>query len=238
MVPLRFVSEAMGASVDWIASTRTVEINTMGVNSSRNTSPIVRLDTGTVIPFQLNQRLSSNGSSVGDKFSAMLDTSGTSDYQGMTSGAILEGHIDAARAKTGDTPGVLGLAFDRIRMPDGQIYKVYGSLIGLDAKSVENDNGRLVAKPGAAKNDLKYVGYGAGAGALVSIITKGNLLSNTLIGGALGFLFGEIKKDPSKARDVTLESGTKFGARLTRDMSFRGSAPANQLWLILQPAKR
>ena len=162
-----------------------------------------------------------NESSVGDRFTANLDTGDLSNYQGMTNGAILEGHVDMARAKAGNTPGVLGLAFDRVRMPDGQTYKVYGSLIGLDSKSVTSENGRLVARPSAKNDNLKFVGYGAGAGALVAILTKGNVVSNTLIGGALGYLYGEIQKNPSKARNVTSEAGTQFGVRLTRDFSFQ-----------------
>jgi hypothetical protein len=180
----------------------------------------MRMDSGTVIPFRLNQSLSSNESKVGDRYTAILDTTDGASYQGLSSGAILEGHVDVARAKTGTTPGVLGLAFDRIRMPGGKTYPVTGSLIGLDSGSVSNENGRLVAKPGA-KNDLKYVGYGAGGGALVAILTKGNVITNALIGGALGFLYGEIQKSPSKARNVTLDSGSRFGVRLTNDFAFR-----------------
>ena len=225
MVPLRFLSESLGANVDWIASSRTVEISTTGnVPPLVTNSAMTRMDARTVIPFSLNRKLSSNGSTVGDRFTATLETDGAGDYQGMSSGATLEGHVDVARAKSGNTPGVLGLKFDRIRMPDGKTYPVVGSLIGLDEKSVENDNGRLVAKPGAKTNDLKYVGYGAGAGALVALITKGNVVTTTLIGGALGYLFGEIQKDPSKARDVTLEDGTKFGVLLTNGLSFRTPA--------------
>jgi hypothetical protein len=223
MVPLRFLSEALGAGVDWVASTRTVEINSTGPANQ----PVMagytnmRIERGTVIPFGLNERLSSNNSEEGDLFTANLDTSGSSHYQGMSNGSVLEGHVDVARAKTGDTPGVLGLAFDRMRMPDGKTYKVYGSLIGLDANSVMRDNGRLTAKPGAKKDNLKWVGYGAGGGALISILTKGNLLSNTLIGAALGFLYGEIQKNPSQSNNVTSESGTKFGMRLTRDLNIQ-----------------
>jgi hypothetical protein len=180
-----------------------------------------RMATGTVIPFVLVQRLTSSSASVGDRFTANLDTGGQSSYEGLPQGTVLEGSVDVVREKSGDTPGVLGLKFDRIRTPDGQVYNIYGSLIGLDKDSVTNENGRLVAKDGAKDNNLKYVGYGAGAGALVAILTDGNIVTNTLIGGALGFLFGEIQKDPSKARNVVLDSGSKFGVRLTNDLSFR-----------------
>lgn len=186
------------------------------------------MDAGTVLPFTLNQKLSSNKSSVGDRFTANIETGEYSNYQGLGNGAILEGHVDVARAKTGNTPGVLGLAFDRVRMPNGQTLRVYGTLIGLDSKSVVNENGRLVAKPGAKNDNLKYLGYGAGAGALVSVLTKGNVLNNALIGGALGYLYGEIQRSPSKARNVTAEPGMRFGVRLTRDLSFQTTSAPRQ----------
>ncbi len=228
MVPLRFLSETLGANVEWINATRTVEINTSNSNATApiaSGSSMVRMDAGTVIPFRLNQQLSSNKSAAGDRFTANLDTNGSSNYQGMASGAVLEGHVDVARAKDGDTPGVLGLLFDRVRMADGQTYPVHGSLIGLDSKSVDNDNGRLTAKSGSKSDNLKYVGYGAGGGALVAILTNGNILTNSLIGGALGYLFGEIQKNPQKSHDVTSEVGTKFGVKLNQDLSFQVASP-------------
>lgn len=219
MVPLRFLSEALGANVEWVASSRTVEIDTSAVNNSGNTYSMMKMDVGTVIPFKLNTKLTSNEAAVGDKFEATVDTS--SNYEGLPAGSILEGHVEIVKAKSGDTPGVLGLAFDRVRVQNGQTFPIRGALIGLDNKSVSNENGRLVANPGAKSNDLKYVGYGAGGGALVALLTKGNVVTTTLIGGALGYLFGEIQKDPKKANDVSLNEGSKFGVRLTRQLSFR-----------------
>ncbi|MEQ1934069.1 MAG: copper amine oxidase N-terminal domain-containing protein [Fimbriimonadaceae bacterium] len=219
MVPLRFLSESLDATVEWVASSRTVEI--MTASPVEDLPPMMTVVAGTVMPLSLSQKLSSKESRVGDIFKASLDTNGLADYQGIPNGSILEGHIDSANAKNGNTPGVLGLSFDRIRLPDGQIVPVTGTLIGLDKDSVIDENGRLVAKPGKVNDNLKYVGIGAGGGALIAILGKGNLLTNTLIGGALGFLFAELQKDPAKARDVTLESGSKFGVRLTRELMFR-----------------
>ena len=221
MVPLRFISESLGAEVEWLEATRTVEITSATTAPPYGTSyTTISMDSGTVVPFRLNQRLTSSESTAGDRFTASVDTNGMSNYQGLPTGAILEGHVDVVRAKTGTTPGVLGLKFDRVRMPDGQVYTAYGTLIGLDA-GIENVDGRLVAKNSAKDNNLKYVGYGAGAGAIVAVLTKGNVLTNSLIGAALGFLFGEDPKDPSKANNVVLDAGTRFGMRLTNDFSFR-----------------
>ena len=224
MVPLRFLSESLRASVDWLSAARTVAIWTSGNEPNPNNNnngtgyTTMVLESGTVLPFRLNKEISSKTAEKGDKFTATLDPSDFDNYQGMPNGAILEGHVDVVQPMEDGTPGVLGLAFDKVRTTDGRTYSVDGTLIGLDNKSVKNENGRITAKSGA-KNDLKYVGYGAGAGALVALITKGNVVTTTLIGSAIGYLFGEL--DRQKARDVTLKTDTKIGVRLLDDLAIR-----------------
>jgi hypothetical protein len=228
LVPLRFTAEALNANVDWIAETRTVAISTMGVETRPNLPPttpigrVVRLDANTVVPARLDTRLSSNTSRVGDRFSVTIDPpSGSAEYMGIPAGTKIEGRVHTARPKDGNTPGVLGLEFDRFRMPDGRTMAFDGALIGLDSKFVEESGGRITAKPAGRNDDLTYVGYGAGAGILLSILGKGDLLTNALIGGALGFLFGEIQKDRNKSQDVTLEPNTRLGVRLEQNVDLR-----------------
>ena len=227
MVPLRFITETLGGKIEWDHFSRTVIIRTDGVVLANNgkgsdsaTSHIIHVYAGTVIPCKLETQLSSDGSSKGDKFKATLNTDNGTDYAGLPAGTMIEGHVSMVRAKTDKAPGVLGLAFDRIRMPNGTKYAVVGNVIGLDEKSVETKNGRLVAKSGT-KNDLTFVGIGAGGGALISILTKTNLVTDSLIGGALGYLYGELKKDSSRSNNVLLKSGTTFGLHLTKDLAFR-----------------
>ena len=125
-----------------------------------------------------------------------------------------------AHAKKDNDPGVLDLAFRTLRLPDGHSYPIEGSLIGLDNKSVEKrDDGRLVAKPGHTTDRLTYVGYGAGAGLIVGLLTKHGL-EDTAIGGGLGYLFGALQKGGSKqARDVDLKVGSELGVRLDRSVA-------------------
>lgn len=230
LVPLRFTAEALDASVDWMADTRTVMITTAGnvaarPNPTNPTRPVGRTTTlpvDTVIPFRLDSKLSSNGNQVGDRFTATLaPLSDQAEYSGLPQGTRIEGRIHTAKAREGNTPGVLGFDFERITLPGGRSYPIDGALIGLDSNSVMDENGRLVARSEAKKNDLKYVGYGAGAGVLLSVLGKGNLITNALIGGALGYLYEEIQKGQQKPKDVSLDQGTKFGVRLTRELTVR-----------------
>ena len=168
----------------------------------------------------LSTRLTSNETQVGDTFTAAIDTNGNDDYQGLPKGTTIQGHVDTVRAKTDKSPGILGLEFDRIVLPNGKNYDVDASLVGLDDKSVVDENGRLVAKDSKkGKDTLKYVGYGAGGGTLVALLTKGNIITDALLGGALGWIFSELQKHPNQSNNVVLDTGAKVGMRLDHSLS-------------------
>jgi len=249
MVPLRFVSESLGADVDWQAQNRTVFITTAEAMNNpnyvrRNTERrIVRrqerreqrevrrqrntlrtaLRANSVIPVSLDDPLSSSESRSGDRFSATLRTEGQNEYAGLPQGTRIEGHVVMARPRSGNEPGVLQLAFDRVRLPDGYTEKIDGTVTGLDANSItRGDNGILQAKNGARKkgDTMVYVGYGAGAGALLGILTKNNILTTTVVGGALGLLVDQLQKNQRQPRDVNLSTGTQMGVRLEQPLEF------------------
>jgi len=224
LVPLRFIGEALGAKVAWQEPNLVAITTTDGaLAQDADVGKMLTIEANTVIPLKLNTKLTSDGSHVGDTFTAALDTKGDADYQGLPSGTMAEGHVSVVKAKDGKTPGVLGLEFDRIVLPGGKAYAVDGSLVGLDDKSVMDENGRLVAKNTTkGKDTLKYVGYGAGGGTLVALLTRGNILTNALIGGALGWIFSELQKNPSQSNNVSLDSGAAMGMRLDQRLVFNG----------------
>lgn len=230
MVPLRFISEAMGAEVNWEGANNTVAITTtlasQGQTSGVRSQPLAKtfsIPANTVIPFKLNQQLTSDGSSLGQKFTGTIDTSNSADYVGLPMGTIVEGHVDAIRPGTSKLSGVVSLAFDDIRLPNGKATQIDGSLMGLDSTNVVSQGGRLVARQPTHKN-LKYVGIGAGAGALVAIVTKGNVITTTMLGAALGYIYDMTRK-PVQPSDVVLRTGSPFGVMLNRDETFPVYAP-------------
>jgi hypothetical protein len=220
MVPLRFISESFGHDVFWNAPTRTVEITTVVAEGGGGTGTMMTIRRDTVVPFRLQTSLSSSSSRVGDRFTATINTNGESDYEGLPVGTVLEGHVGTVRARTSGAPGVIGLEFDRVRLPGGAVYNLDGSLIQLDAKSVIRESDGTIRARDDAPDDLKWVGYGAGAGILVAILTDGNLLTDALIGAALGFILGT-QIDRNRFNNVSLQPGTEFGVRLDRDLVFR-----------------
>lgn len=189
-------------------------------------STLARADAGghvvvpanSVIPVKLNATLSSATAVKGDLFSTTVVTDTGVNY-GLPPGTRIDGYVDDVRRHEGNQPGMLALSFRRIRLPDGRTYLIDGALIGLDNKSVERtSDGRLVATPGHTDKRWTYVGYGAGAGLLVGLLTK-HTFEDLLIGGGLGYLFGSLQKSHETARDVVLKSGTELGVRLDREVA-------------------
>lgn len=240
MVPIRFISEALGAYVDWDETANTVFIDTTrppdarywasgnnrdsrnrGVGANNRSFIMSVQPKGSVVPVKLDTQLRSDEAVVGDKFLATIDTNGGNDYFGLPQGSKIEGHVNFAQARKGDTPGVLGLDFDSIILNDGSRVPIQASLVGLDKKSVTNENGRLMVTKNSGRNDdMKYVGTGAGAGALIALVTKGNVVTNALIGGALGYLYQRYVGS-EKSKDVVLDRGTPLGVRFDREARVR-----------------
>jgi hypothetical protein len=228
MVPLRFVSEALGAGVKYEPSTQLVAINLDADAGAENYNngmdkevPVPKvIEAFTVLPVSLNQNLSSTASKKDARITAAIDTKGEADYGGIPMGSYLEGRVADVRAKKGDTPGVLELQFDKIRLPDGRAIPIDGSLYSLEADAIERtDDGVMVAKNKKKDNRLVYAGYGAGAGVLVGLLSNGKVsLEKALLGGLIGFVIGSAEKPKQTPSDVKLDRGTLLGVRLNENL--------------------
>ncbi len=187
------------------------------------------LKSGTVLPVDLTTGISSATAAKGDVFTAIVRKDIVGQY-GLPVGTRVDGYVRDVRKHRGNSPGMLDLAFRRVRLPNGQAYPINGSLIGLDNKSVIREpNGTLRATPGKGTSRLTYVGYGAGAGLIVGLLTK-HALPATIIGGGLGYLYGALQHgNKPQVRDVVLKKGTEIGVRLDRQVAFSGSEVGNNV---------
>jgi hypothetical protein len=239
MVPLRFVSEALGADVRWASASQTVMIDTDGTGRvARNDGPrdvafnnqtrrtpreyrrtrAVTLPAATVIPVTLDDQLSSNENREGDRFTATVESG--RDDAGLPSGTKVEGVIREAVPARNGKPGVLDVDFRRVVFPNGDTRTLDASLISLDNKAISRTSeGRLEAHGRNEGNErLKWVGIGAGAGLLISTLTKGNTLVETLLGAGAGYLYNEVQR--KGASNVNLKAGTEMGVKLNRSIAF------------------
>ena len=245
LVPLRFLSEALGAQVRWNPNNEMVMIRTgiegraQPIRGDRNNDGIrdrdenlprreafATLTRSTVIPVRLDTELSSNESRAGDRFTATVDSTNNGYYNNLPAGTKIEGRVVTASRRNGNDPGILELAFDRIILPNGRSEDMDGTLVSLNAKGIAKDSeGRIVANGAAANKDNRgvFAGYGAGAGVIVGLLGGDNvkgLLSKGILGGLLGVGAGELQRQQNRnPKNVVLNRGTTFGVRLDSDLT-------------------
>jgi len=182
----------------------------------------ISLPEGTVLRAELSDRLSSVDSNPGDRFRGTIRSD--QDSAGLPAGTQVEGQVTAVRRASTKEPGTVDVEFTTLRTPDGRTYPITASLTSLDSNSVQrNASGRLEARgSSSSKNKTKFIGYGAGAGALIGALSHGNLLTSAILGAAGGYLYGQLSKDKAQNNgsysDVNLKAGTEFGVRVDRDM--------------------
>ena len=242
MVPLRFVSEALGGYVTWNASQHEVDITSStdynlpqrnGDNVQppppKQTRPLRPVRDGgeqsnyrviavdTVIPLKLDTRLSSFDAQVGDSFTATLDTNGENRYLGLPRDTQVFGSVTYVRRHRDRQPGIMELTFDHLVLPNGRSIPVEGRVIGLDANSVtRRTNGATMVRNMPQTGRVVFAGYGEGSGVIVGIHTKVRLahgMIDELLDSATNTRQRELQ-----SRDVELRPGTGIGLRLYEEL--------------------
>lgn len=216
MITLRLLNRKGSSLPSLAAAAIAMSLANINLASALADTTRVTLPSGTVIPVQLNSELTSKKSQPGDKFTATVKYG--RDDAGIPEGTRVEGVVREAIPSGDGKPGVLDVDFRRIVFPGGDTRPLEASLYSLDGKAVKRTDGRLVASSDKSKDRLKWVGIGAGAGALLSTITKGNALVDAVLGAGAGYLFNELQN--KKPGDVALKQGSEFGVRLDRQLAF------------------
>ncbi|HEX9996586.1 MAG TPA: copper amine oxidase N-terminal domain-containing protein [Abditibacterium sp.] len=229
MVPLRFVSEALGANVSFNAGNRIVSINSNGIGSGDGTIGggtqvagirQISIPAQSVVPVVIDQEITSANAYRGQTFSATVSSDRPGDSE-FPAGTRLEGTVAGVTKRSGANPGVLDLRFNGAILPDGTRVPLVGDPISLDNESVVATDGRIVASAKAKKNNnLKIIGIGAGAGFVIGRILKKDGALPAILGAAGGFLFDRLS-NKNQVADARLTAGTKVGVRLRREVSYR-----------------
>ena len=226
-VPLRFVSEAMGANVGYNAPDRLVSIsgqgytggNTGGGGTAIAGTQQISIPADAVIPVTLDQELNSATTTQGQRFTATVVSRASGDSE-FPAGTKLNGVVVAVTRKSSSEPGTLDLRFTGATLPDNTNVAMRGTLTALDSDSVQNTGGRVMAKGNGKKNNtLKVVGIGAGAGFVIGKLLKKDGALPAIIGAAGGFLFDKLQKN--KNADARLAAGTELGVRLANPVTYR-----------------
>jgi len=182
----------------------------------------------TVVRVRLDDRITSRTAAVGDRFVATVSGE---DRSGFPEGTRMHGTVTEVQRASDNQPGVVDMRFRRAVLPDGSSVQVEGRLASLSEEDVRRTrDGRLATRKRSAKFEPKWVGYGAGAGAVLATIFGGSFLKGALLGGLGGAVYAYLNKDKDRNgdrnadreayREVELAPGTEFGVRLTQEVAF------------------
>ena len=219
MVPLRFVSEALGADVKWFEATQTVSIITGEEPITAPATQTVVMPEGTVIPVSLDRALSSKTNRQGDPVTVTVRSAYDGDAE-FPRGTKINGVISEAQLAGDNQPGMLNLAFREVVLPDGHRISTTGSLVSLDEKLVkQTSDGRLTVRDKNNNNQLKFIGIGAAGGFLLGKLTK-HTLEGTLLGAVAGYFYSDYDKNKLQPTDVSIAAGTEFGVQLNRQLAY------------------
>ncbi len=167
----------------------------------------------TVIPVVLDNGLNSAVSKVGDVFYSHC--AGT-DCGGFPVGTQFKGKVTGVVRASGTTPGQIDVQFTHAILPGGTVVPISGLLSSLNSNAVVTDpqTGRLTARTTSRNDRNKFIAYGAGAGILIGVLSRSNILKGALIGAAAGWLAGALQRG-KPAGNVDVPPGTEFGIMLT-----------------------
>jgi hypothetical protein len=182
----------------------------------------IAIPADTVVRAKLDDRVSSRDARIGDRVMATISAE---DRSGFPEGTRFEGEITEVQRSSSDRPGVLNMRWRRAVLPDGRALDVSGRLASLSEDDVRRGaGGRLMArkKSGGSKFDLKWVGYGAAAGAVLGELFGDNLLKGALLGGLGGAIYGYLNRDKGDRsyHEVALDRGTEFGIAMDNRVAF------------------
>jgi peptidoglycan hydrolase-like protein with peptidoglycan-binding domain len=180
------------------------------------------LSTGTIVPLRMNTTLSSETSQVGQTWSATVFQDVLVNGQlVIPRGSTVEGHVvrvdDADRF--GES-GKLSIDFDRIVFPNGsRLENINAMLTSLDPSlraQIDNES-RIIGKDRSFKQNVFFIGGGAGAGALIGAVAGGG--SGAGIGAGAGAAAGLLFSALRKGREAVVPAGTEFGMELLAPVS-------------------
>jgi hypothetical protein len=180
--------------------------------TAQQTTGVSSIPGDTVLLVELQSRLSTDVSQVGDRFQARVVE--PKDL----AGAIVGGRLTEVR-RPGKTRGsaMLQLSFDQIQMPNGGDWQSFSAQVIEVLPAGDSNVGKVDPEGGvrgrsSTKDDVAKVGAGAGIGAIIGGIAGGG--GGAVIGAIIGGGVGTAGVMTQRGKDIRLEPGQQLRIRV------------------------
>lgn len=182
--------------------------------------PVYTVETGTVIRVRMNNTISSKTTTAGSTFSTTV-TEPVYSSTGVVvipTGSTVIGRVDSVKpSKKGGNVGEIDVSFTSVRMPNGRVKAINGSLTELDSKSAKSDNEGTASGDKTSNRKVKFIGGGGVGGAVLGGAIGGG--KGALIGGIIGGVGGLIAETQTKGEEATVKAGTEFSVYLNQKVA-------------------
>lgn len=182
--------------------------------------PQYTVDAGTILRARMDKAISSKTAAVGSTFTVTV-TEPVYSSGGIVVipvGSKVTGRVNSVKpAAKGGKPGEIDVGFISVRLPNGRIRTINGSLTDLDAGKTSSDNEGGVSGDKMKNRKVIFIGGGAAGGAVLGAIVGGGKATaiGAIIGAGAGFLGERYMKGP----EAEVKSGTEFSVFLNQAIS-------------------
>ncbi|MEO8042955.1 MAG: hypothetical protein ABI646_10120 [Acidobacteriota bacterium] len=220
----------MSAALDLSAQTRRRPVLRKKAVVKR-TIPAVKLYTvnsGERLRARMNSTINSKTARVGDTFTANVTEPVYSNNGVLVipSGTRLTGRVDAVvAARKGGKPGTIDASFIQLRLPNGTVRRINGSLTDLDSDDAKSNAEGTASGDRMKHRKIIFIGGGGAGGAVLGGAIGGG--KGALIGGLIGAGAGLLGERMTKGEDAEVRSGTEFGVILNQAISLPRFAEVN-----------
>ena len=210
-------------TVDTSAQTRRRPVVRKKTVVKRTVAPVVKLYTvssGKRVHARMNNTISSKTARVGDTFTASTTEPvySTTGVVVIPEGSELTGRVDAVTAaQKGGKPGTIDVSFTRVRLPNGTMRRINGSLTDLYTDDAKSDVEGTATGDKMKHRKIIFIGGGGAGGAVLGGAIGGG--KGALIGGIIGAAGGFLGERYTKGEDAEVRSGTEFGVIINQAIS-------------------
>jgi hypothetical protein len=184
-----------------------------GAATAQPVNGVSNIPSNTVLLVELQNRLSTDVSQVGDRFQARVVEPRD------LAGALVGGRLTQVR-RPGKARGsaMLQLSFDQIQMPNGGDWQEFSAQVVEVLPAGDNGAGSVDPEGGvrgrsSTKDDVAKVGAGAGIGAIIGGIAGGG--GGAVVGAIIGGGLGTAGVMTQRGKDIHLEQGQQLRIRVS-----------------------